>query len=338
MFVETLFTPRPDEAAALARQVEALGFDSFALFETRHSPFLPLTLAAEHTRRIRLATGIALAFPLSPTTMAGLAWDLQGFSDGRFELGLGTQVRGHIERRFGVPWAAPGPRLRDYVGALRAIWESWATGRRLNYRSEHYNLTLMTPYFVPEPIAHPNIPVSIAAVGPYLLRLAGEVCDGVRLHRFGTPKYFAEIAVPAVEEGLKRAGRSRRDFTIYGSCLIATGATPAEVAAAAEEARYQVAFYGSTRAYHPVLSVHGWQALGEELHELSLRGAWDEMTRRVPDAVLEEFAVIGTYDQIAGILRRRYAELVDAINFALPPSALTHATELRALVAGIHSS
>ena len=314
MKVETnLRETRLADVAAQAREAESLGFDGINASETQHNPFFPLVLAAEHSRNLTLATSVAIAFPRSPMLTAYAAWDLQNFSAGRFLLGLGTQVKGHNERRFGIAWSPPGPRLRDYIGALRAIWACWQDHTKLAYESEHYNLSLMTPYFDPGPIDHPPPPVYIAAINPYLSRLAGQTCDGLRLHGFTTPLYIRSTILPAVEAGLAAAGRSRIQIDLCGGGFLATGWTAEEVERSWETARQRIAFYGTTRTYHPVLATHGWSGLGEELHELSVRGEWAEMTRRVPDQVVDAFTTSGTFDEIADRLRERFSGLVDTL-------------------------
>jgi probable F420-dependent oxidoreductase len=297
----------------LARQAEALGFDGVWASETKHDPFLPLALAAEHTSRVSLGTAIAVAFPRSPTVVAHTAWDLQAASGGRVLLGLGTQVKGHNERRFAVPWTAPGPRLRDYIGALRALWSSWQTGQRLDFRSDHYTLTLMTPFFAPAPIAHPAIPIYIAAVNAYNLRLAGELCEGVHLHPFHSAKYLREFALPHIEAGLAKSGRRRADIELVSSVFMVTGRTPAEIAAAREQARAQIAFYASTRTYEPVLAAHGWTELMPRLHRKSVEGDWAGMAALVTDEMLGAFAVEAPLDGLAAALTARYAGLLDRV-------------------------
>jgi probable F420-dependent oxidoreductase len=297
----------------LARAAEALGYDGLWTVETRHDPFLPLALAAEHTRRLSLGTAIAVAFPRSPTVVAHAAWDLQAASEGRLLLGLGTQVKGHVERRFGVPWTAPGPRLREYVGALRAVWESWQTGRPPAFRGTHYAITLMTPFFAPRPIAHPRIPVYVAAVNAYNLRLAGEACDGVHLHPFHSVRYLRDFALPRIEAGLAAAGRARAEVTLVSSVFAITGTTAAEIARRREEVRAQVAFYASTRTYEPVLAAHGWQDVGPRLHRQSVRGDWAGMAALVTDEMLEAFAVEAPLPELAPALRARYRGVLDRL-------------------------
>src|SRR6266567_5369239 len=334
MHVETnLRETRLADVPAQTREAEGLAFDGVNSSETQHNPFFPLVLAAEHSQRVTLSTSVAIAFPRSPIITAHAAWDLQSLSGGRLRLGLGTQVKGHNERRYGIEWTPPGPRLRDYIGALKAIWACWQDGTKLNFESEHYRLNLMTPAFSPGPIEQPQIPVYIAAINPYLCRLAGQVCDGLRLHGFTTPHYVRSTILPAIGEGLTKAGRGREAINICGGGFLATGETEADVERERETARQRIAFYGSTRTYHPVLAAHGWTALGEDLHDLSLRGAWSEMTRRVPDEVVDAFTTCGTYDQIARRLRERLGGLVDTLVFPSTPANDAEREQIQAIVA-----
>jgi probable F420-dependent oxidoreductase len=301
------------DVPAVARNAEALGFDGLWTAETRHDPFLPLALAAEHTRRPLLGTAIAVAFPRSPTVVAHAAWDLQAASGGRFLLGLGTQVKGHNERRFSVAWTPPGPRLRDYILALRAIWECWQTGSPINFRSEHYSITLMTPFFAPARIDHPRIPIYIAAVNAYNLRLAGELCEGVHLHPLHSIEYLRRFALPHIESGLAKAGRRRDDITLATSVFMITGRTAAEQATVRDAVRAQIAFYASTRTYEPVLAAHGWQDLLPRLHRKSVEGDWAGMAGLITDEMLATFAVEAPLDGLAAALRERYAGLLDRL-------------------------
>ncbi len=301
-----------------AQRAEALGFDGITTPEIANDPFVPLAFAALATERIQLGTAIAVAFPRSPMVVANLAWDLQKESRGRFVLGLGPQVKGHNERRFSVPWSLPVPRLREYVEALRAIWRCWEHGEPLAYEGEHYRFTLMTPEFSPPATGLPPVPITIAAVGRDMIRLAGRVCDGVRLHGFCTRRYLEEVALPRVFEGLERSSRERRHFEVWGGGFIATGRTSDEVAKQLEWCRYRVAFYGSTRSYSPVLSIHGWDDLAAKLHEMSKRGQWQQMAAEVPDDVLHEFAAVAPYDQLVGAVEKRFGGLVDSIAIGFP--------------------
>jgi probable F420-dependent oxidoreductase len=323
------------DVPALARDAEALGFDGLWASETRHDPFLPLALAAEHTRRASLGTAIAVAFPRSPTVVAHTAWDLQAASGGRLILGLGTQVKGHNERRFSVPWTAPGPRLRDYIQALRAVWECWQTGAPINFRSEHYNITLMTPFFAPRPIDHPRIPIYIAAVNGYNLRLAGELCEGVHLHPFHSVTYLREFALPNIEAGLAKSGRRRDDITFATSVFMVTGRTAAERDQARQFARSQIAFYASTRTYEPVLAAHGWQDLMPRLHRKSVEGDWAGMADLISDEMLASFAVEAPLPELAHALSARYAGLLDRVAPYVPLESRSERGAIEAFAAAL---
>jgi probable F420-dependent oxidoreductase len=322
MRVFTSLAPRRwREAGRLAAAAEADGFDALATVELGHEPFTPLAFAALATSRIELTTSVAVAFPRSPTVVAAQAWDLQANSGGRFVLGLGSQVKGHNERRFGIAWSPPAPRLRDYIGALRAIWRRWEKGEALDYRSEHYQLNLMPPDFSPEPTGLPPVPVTIAAVGPAMLRVAGEVADGVRLHPLCSRRYLDEVSLPQIGEGMRRGGRDRAQFDVHGGGFVATGADEEAVAGAVERVRRRLAFYASTRTYLPILSLHGLDELGQKLHRLSVEGRWNEMAAEVSDDVVRLFAACGTYREITAAIERRFGGLADAIDFDFPKSA-----------------
>ena len=315
--------------AEAGRLAEQAGFDMIATMENRHEPFLPLAISAVNTSRIGLGTAVAIAFPRSPMVVANASWDLQKASNGRFVLGIGPQIRPHNEKRFSVPWSAPAPRLREYVGALRAIWRSWATGERLRYEGEHYTFTLMTPNFAPVGTIAP-IPVTLAAVGPHTLRLAGEVADGVRLHPFCTRNYLEDVVLERIEAGLALSGRSRTEFQVAGGGFIATGETDEEVAQTVEWVRYRVAFYGSTPSYWPVFEHHGYGDLGRKLNEMSKAGRWQDMAGEVPDDVVRLFAAVGRYDELAPVVEQRYGGCVDMVYAsmssdvrpAIPPDVL----------------
>jgi probable F420-dependent oxidoreductase len=259
-----------------------------------------------------------VAFPRSPTVTASQAWDLQANSNGRFVLGLGSQVKGHNERRFGTAWSPPAPRLRDYVRALRAVWRCWETGEKLDYRGEHYKLTLMTPDFSPEPTGLPMVPVTIAAVGEAMLRVAGEVCDGVRLHPLCSRRYVEEIALPRIAEGMRRGGRSRANFDVFGGGFVVTGPDAKTVAEGIDWVRKRVAFYASTRTYAPILALHGLENLAVKLHTMSVASRWSEMPPQVSDDVVRLFAACGTYNEIAGEIEERYGGLADSIELNFP--------------------
>ena len=306
------------EAGPFAAAAETAGFDAVMTVEVAHDPFTPLALAALATERIELTPSIAVAFLRSPTVTASQAWDLQANSNGRFVLGLGSQVRGHNERRFGIPWSPPAPRLRDYVRALRAVWHCWETGEKLDYRGEHYKLTLMTPDFSPEPTGLPMVPVTIAAIGEAMLRVAGEVCDGVRLHPLCSRRYVEEVALRHITEGMRRGGRNRANFDVFGGGFVVTGPDQETVAAGIERVRQRVAFYGSTRSYLPILSLHGLDELGLKLHGMSLDGRWNEMTSEVSDDVVRIFAACGIYGEIARVIEERFGGVADAIEINFP--------------------
>jgi probable F420-dependent oxidoreductase len=305
-------------AGRAARTAEARGVDGVLAAEIAHDPFTPLAFAALETERVELGTGIVVAFPRSPMVVAQIAFDLQRHSRGRLHLGLGAQVKGHNERRFSVAWSGPVPRMREYVESLRAIWRCWELGEPLRYEGEHYRFTLMTPEFTPPPTGLRPIPISIAAVGPAMARLAGRVCDGVRLHGFATRKYLEEVCVPALEAGLRASGRPRSAFEVWGGGFIATGASEEELVRQLEAIRYRIAFYGSTRSYHGVFAVHGLEDLGAKLHHMSKRGEWSRMAAEVPDEVVRAFAAVATYDRLAAAIEERFGGIADALALELP--------------------
>ena len=299
--------------AAAARHAEDLGYDGIVSFEIAHDPFVPLALAALETERIRLGTAIAVCFPRSPMVVANTAWDLHAQSGGRFTLGLGTQVKGHNVRRFSVPWSPPLPRLREYIDSLRAIWRCWEHGDKLQFEGEHYQFTLMTPEFSPKPTGLGPIPISVAAVKPRAIRAAARRADGVRLHGFATRRYLDEVVVPNLEVGLADSKRDRSQFEVWGGGFIATGSDEEAVAEQLKWIRYRIAFYASTRTYHDVLAVHGWEDLGAKLYQMSKRGQWDEMAAEVSDEVIETFTAIGTFDRLVPALSEQFGGISDAL-------------------------
>lgn len=309
------------KAESAAREAEAAGLGGLVALENAHGPFLPLALAALATARIQIGSGVAMAFPRSPTVMAHSAWDLHKASNGRFYLGLGAQVKGHNERRYGIAWTPPAPRMRDYVGAVRAVWRAWEKQEPLDYHSEHYTLTLMTPNFAPKPLGLPRIPIAIAAVGPAMQRVAGQVCDGIRLHPFSTRRYLAEASLANIAEGLRRGNRSRQSIEVVAGAFIATGPDEAAVMKMREYIRFRIAFYCSTRSYWHVLRLHGMEELGERLRPYPEQNRWNEMAALIPDDVVELFASVGTYDQIVGKIAARYGGLADAISLFMPTDA-----------------
>lgn len=306
------------QVPAAAKAAEEKGYDGIQTSELAHDPFAPLAIAAMATERAELATGIAVAFPRSPMIVAGQAWDLHVNSGGRMHLGLGTQVKGHNERRFSVTWSDPVGRMREYVEALRAIWRTWETGEKLSYEGKHYRFTLMTPEFSPKSEGLPKIPVSIAAVGPDMLRMAGRVCDGVRLHGFCTRAYIENVAMKRIEEGMAQSGRTREQVEISGGGFIATGADDATVAEMVDWVRYRVAFYGSTRTYWPVFEQHDLVDLGAKLHRMSVDGQWNRMAAEVSDDVMHLFAAVGRHDQIVDAVAGRFGGAVDALRVNFP--------------------
>lgn len=321
MFVEAT---RMREAGTIARAAEAVGFDTLWTTETKHNSFLPLVIAAEHTERIRLGTSVAIAFPRSPMVTAQVAWDLQALSKGRFILGLGTQVRAHIERRFGMPWEAPVAKLRDYILALRAIWSCWQGNGKLDYQGQFYKLSLMLPFFNPGPIADPQIPIYIAGVNEGLARLAGELCQGFHVHPFHTVKYLNELVRPQVAAGAAKANRTAADVKLVSSVFLITGPDEQIRAGMRAFAREQVAFYASTPSYRVVLECHGWQDIGEQLSRLAAMKRWAEMSALVTDDMLAAFAVEAPLDQVGQALRERYDGVLDHVCAYMPyaPSPL----------------
>lgn len=307
--------PTIAEYASAAKRLEDAGYDAVMVPEAGHDPFLPLMTIAEHTSTLKFGTAVAIAFPRSPFVTAQIAWDLQRFSGGRFVLGLGTQVKGHNERRYSTPWnSPPGPRLREYILCMKAIFEAFQ-GARPNFQGEHYQFNLLPPFFSPGPNDDPHVPIYISAVNKYNIRLVGELCDGIRMHPFNTMKYTKEVIIPTIKEGADRAGRSMDDIDIVGGGFLITGANEEEVEKARGAVRQQLSFYGSTRVYHPVLAAHGWEETGQQLFRLSMEGKWAEMGQAITDEMLEEFAVIGTYDELVPKIKERYQGVVTTLDF-----------------------
>lgn len=314
-FDVTIFPQNLNAVAAIAQQVEAYGFDALWTSETAHNPFLPLTLAAAATGRIELGTAIAVAFPRSPMVTAQIAWDLAAQSGGRFILGLGTQVKPHIEKRFSTSWAAPAPRLREYIESLRAIWNSFQNNAPLRYRGEHYKFSLMSPFFSPGPIEHPDIPVYIAGVNEHLCRLAGELCQGFHVHPFHTASYLKELVIPNVELGAQKAGRTRADCALSCAVFVVTGKDQQELHDNMGAVRSQIAFYASTPSYKVIMDMHGWGNLADRLNELSREGRWFEMGDLISDDMLNEFAVVALADDLAHAVKARYEGLLDRVGY-----------------------
>jgi probable F420-dependent oxidoreductase len=301
------------DVARLAREAEDAGVRSLWSTEGAHNPFLPLMLAAEHTRTAQLGTAISVAFARSPVVTAHIAWDLQRASRGRFVLGLGTQVKAHVERRFGMPYTSPGPRLRDAIRAIRAVWECWETRGKLDYQGEFYRLSLMTPVFSPPPLDGAPPRVFVSAVNAYNCRTVGELADGMNVHPFHSVRYLRQFVLPNVEAGLARSGRTRRDVCLAAPVFVVTGRTADERRAAREAVRRRIAFYGSTRTYQPVLEAHGWSELSPRLHEASMRGDWTGMASLITDEMLGVYAVEAGPDEVGAALRERCEGLVDEV-------------------------
>jgi probable F420-dependent oxidoreductase len=309
------------KAGAQAKEAEAAGYSGVWTAETSHDPFFPLVLGAEHTQSIELGTSIAVAFARNPMTLANIGWDLQAFSKGRFMLGLGSQIKPHITKRFSMEWSHPAPRMREMILAIRAIWDTWQNGTPLAFRGDYYTHTLMTPFFTPDraELAGFGVPkIFLAGVGELMTEVAGETCDGFICHGFTTEKYLREVTLPALERGRAKVGKTMEGFEIVGPSFVVTGANEADMQAAEAGTRQQIAFYGSTPAYRGVLDIHGWGGLQEELNALSKQGKWVEMGTLIDDEVLNTFAVVGEPETVAPELHRRYGDVIQRISFYTP--------------------
>jgi probable F420-dependent oxidoreductase len=319
MKVDTgVMAPSLADIGPKARELEQLGYDGLLTAETGHDAFLPIVLAAEHTERIELATGIAVAFARTPMVLAYTSNDLQQMSKGRFVLGLGSQIKPHIEKRFSMPWSHPARRMREYILALQAIWSAWNEQTPLKFEGEFYRHTLMTPFFAPPPNQFGAPKVFLAAVGVKMTEVAGEVADGVIIHGFTTERYVKEVTMPAIERGLRASGRDRASFQVSGPLFVVTGTTDEEVATATQGVKQQIAFYGSTPAYRGVLELHGWGDLQTELNGLSKQGRWVEMGGLIDDEILQTFAVVAGPEGVGAELKRRYGGIVDRCSFYAP--------------------
>jgi probable F420-dependent oxidoreductase len=301
-----------------ARAAEDLGFAGLWTSETKHDAFLPLAIAAGGTQNMELGTSVAIAFSRSPMETAQTAWDLQDLSAGRFVLGLGTQVRAHVTRRFSMPWGRPAARLREYILALRAIWESFQTEGPLNFEGEFYTHTLISPFFNPGPIERPEIPVFIAGVNTRLARLAGELCDGFHVHPFHSPEYVRRTVTSAIAEGAEQCNRDPARVELATSVFVVAAETEEEADAQREAVRSQLAFYASTPTYRTVLEAHGWQEVGERLGTLAREKKWREMPALVTDEMLDAFAVEAAPDELGPALKERYEGLIDRVALYLP--------------------
>jgi probable F420-dependent oxidoreductase len=309
--------------ATLTDQVKAaeeLGYDSVLAVAMQHDPYMILAVAAQQPSRLELCTGVALAFVMSPVETAYIARDLHQMSGGRLNLGLGSQVKGHITRRFSMPWSKPAQRMKDYVGALRACWHSWDSGEPIDYRSEHYNVSLMVPNLTPPRLPFGAIPVMIAAVQERMLQVAGETGDGARLHGFVTRRYLDEIAFPNLKKGFAKSGRSQREwdqFEISGGGFVCAAADADALAVEFEKVRKQISFYASTRSYRTSMEMEGWGDQAEQLHRLSMEQRWDRMPALVSDEMIHAYAAVGTYHDIAAAFKKRFAG-INRLSFDIP--------------------
>jgi probable F420-dependent oxidoreductase len=301
-----------------ARATEDLGFAGLWTSETKHDAFLPLAIAANATHEIELGTSVAIAFSRSPMETAQTAWDLQDLSEGRFVLGLGTQVKAHITRRFSMPWDRPAARLREYILALRAIWGSFQTEKPLQFEGEYYQHTLMTPFFDPGPIDHPEIPIYIAGVNTRLANLAGEICDGFHVHPFHSPEYVRRTVIPAIAEGARKSNRDPEQITLATSAFVIAGENEERATEQRESVRAQISFYASTPTYRTVLEAHGWEEVGERLGTMAREKKWREMPALITDEMLAAFAIEAAPDEIGRALRERYEGLIDRVALYLP--------------------
>jgi probable F420-dependent oxidoreductase len=312
------YAPSVDAAAGAAVAAEREGYDGWWAFETQIDPFLGCAVAAERTERIELGTSIVVAFARNPMTVALQANDVQSLSGGRFTLGLGSQIKPHITRRYSMPWSKPAARMREFILAVRAIWECWATDGKLDFQGEFYEHTLMAPFFNPGPNPHGSPKIMLAAVGPLMTQAAGEVADGVLVHAFSTERYLREATLPALEKGFAKAGRTIESFDITAPAFVVARDSEEEIAQGVAFVKQQIAFYGSTPAYRPVLELHGWGDLQEELMAMTKRGEWDRMGELISDDVLKEFAVVGTPEDAIAEVKRRYGDICTRITLTLP--------------------
>jgi len=296
------------------RRLEAKGYAGAFTYEGPHDPFFPLLLAARASRTIDLYTAVAIGFARNPMILANIGWDLQALSKGRFMLGLGTQIKPHIEKRFGMPWSKPATRMKEMVLAIKEIWRCWEQGDRLDFRGEIYQHTLMTPVFNPGPHPKGLPPIFLAGVGPKMTEVSGEVADGFFVHPFGTQRSLRELTIPALERGLARGGRDRSALEVSAQIMICSGESDEEIEAIRGATKQQIAFYGSTPAYKPVLDVHGWGDLQPELNAMSKQGKWAEMTGLIGDELVEAIAVCAPIGELAKRIRERCDGMVDRVS------------------------
>ncbi|HWO40444.1 MAG TPA: TIGR03617 family F420-dependent LLM class oxidoreductase [Candidatus Eisenbacteria bacterium] len=329
-----LLRPPLDAMAAIARAADGLGFDGLWTFETAHDPFLPLVIAAEHSRILSLGTSIAVAFARSPAVLAYIGWDLARFSRGRFILGLGTQVKGHNERRFGVKWEKPVQKMRETILAIRAFWRCWQDRSRLDFHGEFFDLSLMTPFFDPGPHAYGAAPIYLAGVNRFMCRLAGELCDGFHVHPLNSPSYVGQVVLPNIEAGLATSGRGREAIALSSALFVIPSDDPEESARRMREVRREIAFYASTPPYRPVFDHHGWGDAADRLRALAARGAWDAMPPVITDEMLETFATRGTWEELPEKIQRKYGGLLDRVSYYLPFTPDQNQDGWRATIAG----
>jgi probable F420-dependent oxidoreductase len=303
------------DSAALAVERETQGYDGVWTAETSHDPFFPLLLASQSTKYLELGTAIAVAFARSPMTLAQTSWDLQSASEGRFNLGLGSQIKAHITRRFSMEWSHPAARMREMILAIRAIWAAWTDGSKLDFQGDFYTHTLMTPFFDPGPNAYGHPKIFLAGVGERMTQVAGEVADGFICHSFTTERYLREVTIPALAKGREAAGKSMDGFDLYGPMFVVTGRTEEQMAAAAEGVRGQIAFYGSTPAYRGVLDMHGWGDLQGELNRMSKEGRWQEMGGLIDDEMVDAFAIVAPFDELAAEVAARWGDVLARFSF-----------------------
>ena len=335
MLVDGRLSFRSDDVGAEARALELAGYDGAWSAETGHDPLMIVAGAASATTTLELGTGIVVAFARSPMITATMANDVQLLSRGRLLLGLGSQIKPHIEKRYSMPWSHPAPRMREYILAMRAIWACWNDGVALNFRGEYYRHTLMSPFFNPGPNPYGAPQVYLAAVGELMTEVAGEVADGLLVHPFTTERYIREVTLPALERGLAKSGRGAEDFPISFSGLIATGDTDEALAEATHRVRGQIAFYGSTPAYRGVLELHGWGDLQSELNTLSKTGEWEKMGELIDDDVLNAFSVVAPPNEVGAVIRSRLNDVISRFGIYAPYALSDDAR--RAIVSGLRS-
>ena len=314
MYLDALLPPSPIKSIpAIASAADDKGFSGLWITETTHDPFLSAALVGEHTQHLEFGTAVAIAFARSPASLAYKAWDLASLSSGRFVLGLGTQVKAHITRRFGMPWPeSVTGKLREQIQAIRAFWNTWQTGEPLNFKGDYYKLTLMSPFFNPGPIETPNIPIYIAGVNTGLAGLAGELADGFLVHPFHTQAYLKEVLLPAIDVGAGKRDRSRSDVQVSVSVFVVTSESERSFV------RSQIAFYASTPSYRPVMESHGWAGVGDKLSELVRQGKWADMPGLINDPMLETFAVVANERELKNEIVKRYGGLADRVTLYLP--------------------